>query len=54
MEMYDNYDYDGCYVCGEYMGSFKNELQVNTAFSEKTVLEIIGKILIVLKFHTSS
>lgn len=43
MEKFEMNDLDNCFVCGEYMGTFKNELQVNTAYSEKTVLEIIGK-----------
>lgn len=43
MEKIELNDLDNCFVCGEYMGTFKNELQVNTAFSERTVLEIIGE-----------
>lgn len=43
MEKIEITDYDSCIVCSEYMGTFKNELQVSTAYSEKTILDIIGE-----------
>lgn len=44
MEKIEITDYDSCIVCSEYMGTFKNELQVSTAYSEKIILDIIGEI----------
>lgn len=46
MNKYEISELDNCYVCGEYMGTFKNELTVSTGYSERTIKEIIGKDLI--------
>lgn len=45
MNKYELYDIDNCYVCGEYMGPFKNELTVATGYSEKTIQQIIETFL---------
>lgn len=38
-----SYSIDGCFICSEFMGSFKNELTVVTGYSEKPIYELIGK-----------
>ncbi|KAL7010982.1 hypothetical protein ACKWTF_014029 [Chironomus riparius] len=45
MSKFEINDIDNCFVCGEYMGPFKNELTVATGYSEKTVLQIIENFL---------
>lgn len=35
-------DFESCYICNEYMGTFKNELTVVTSFSEKPIFELWG------------
>lgn len=34
---------ENCFVCSEFMGSFRNDLTVVTGYSEKPVSQILGK-----------
>lgn len=34
---------ESCYVCNEYMGTFKNELTVVTGYSEKPIYQLWGE-----------
>ena len=42
MENYVPGELENCLVCGEFMGELKNELTITTAFSDATILDIIG------------
>lgn len=35
---------ENCFICGEFMGPFRNELSVCTGFSEKPIFQILGEI----------
>lgn len=37
------YGVDNCFICSEFMGTFKNELTISTGYSEKQIYELIGK-----------
>lgn len=32
-----------CLICGEYMGTFKNEMTVPTGFSERPIFQMFGE-----------
>lgn len=38
---------DSCFICGEFMGPFRNDLAVCTGFSEKPIFQILGKLKLV-------
>lgn len=33
-----------CLICGEYMGTFKNEMTVPTGFSERPIYQMFGEL----------
>lgn len=38
-------DVESCYLCNEYMGTFKNELTVVTGYSEKPIYKLLGELI---------
>lgn len=43
MERSERSSLENCCICFQYMGDFKNELLVCTAYSERPIYEIFGK-----------
>lgn len=43
MENFEQKDIENCYVCSEYMGAFKSDLTEVCGYSEKPIVEILGK-----------
>jgi hypothetical protein len=43
MAKYEVMNMDNCYICNEFMGSFKSDLTIVTSYSEKAIFQIIGE-----------
>lgn len=37
-------EWENCFICNEFMGTFKNNLTVTSSFSDKPIYQIFGKI----------
>lgn len=44
MEKGVTYSSDNCFICSEFMGEFKNELTIQTVYSEKQIFELIEEL----------
>lgn len=44
MEKFEIFNTENCYICNEFMGTFKSDLTVQTGYSEKPIYQLIGKI----------
>lgn len=40
----DSLNIENCFVCNQYMGTFKSELSVVTSYSEKPIYSLIRKL----------
>lgn len=43
MAKFEVFNTENCYICSEFMGSFKSDLTVVTGYSEKPIYQLIGK-----------
>lgn len=50
MAKFEIFNTENCFICNEFMGSFRSDLSVLTGYSEKPIYQLIGKISPVLAF----
>lgn len=50
MAKFEIFNTENCYICNEFMGSFKSDLTVVTGYSEKPIFQLIGKIKLIFCF----
>lgn len=43
MAKFQLFNTENCYICDEFMGSFKSDLSVVTGYSERPIYQLIGK-----------
>lgn len=54
MSKYEVINSENCYICSEFMGSFRSDLTVCTGYTERPIYQIIGKFVVFWKFSKYS